>query len=103
MQSYWSALQFAPTNLPVSYRGTPQASHGIIAANFIIVEQWRFQKRRYDNTRAVKTMNTSSSKIFRYLTRESEMWFTQALRRVFHENVRQEVFEMSCFWFLDVF
>ena len=29
MQSYWSALQFAPTNLPVLYRGMPQASHGI--------------------------------------------------------------------------
>ena len=29
MQSYWSALQFAPTNLPVFYRGMPQASHGI--------------------------------------------------------------------------
>ena len=28
MQSYWSALQFAPTNLPVFYRGMPQASHG---------------------------------------------------------------------------
>ena len=30
MQSYWSALQFAPTNLPVFYRGMPQASHGKI-------------------------------------------------------------------------
>ena len=30
MQSYWSALQFPPTNLPVLYRGMPQASHGII-------------------------------------------------------------------------
>ena len=30
MQSYWSALQFAPTNLPVFYRGMPQASHGNI-------------------------------------------------------------------------
>ena len=29
MQSYWSALHFAPTNLPVLYRGMPQASHGI--------------------------------------------------------------------------
>ena len=28
MQSYWSALHFAPTNLPVLYRGMPQASHG---------------------------------------------------------------------------
>ena len=28
MQSYWSALQFPPTNLPVLYRGMPQASHG---------------------------------------------------------------------------
>ena len=68
-----------------------------------MVEQWRFQKRHYDNTRAVKTINTSSSKIFMYLTRESEMWFIQALRTVFHENVREEVFEMSCSWFLDVF
>ena len=31
MQSYWSALHFAPTNLPVLYRGMPQASHGIIS------------------------------------------------------------------------
>ena len=30
MQSYWSALQFAPTNLPVFYRGMPQASHGMM-------------------------------------------------------------------------
>ena len=29
MQSYWSALQFAPTNLPIFYRGMPQVSHGI--------------------------------------------------------------------------
>ena len=29
MQSYWSALHFAPTNLPVLYRGMPQASHGM--------------------------------------------------------------------------
>ena len=70
-----------------------------------MVEQWRFQKRHYDNTRAVKTINTSSSKILMYLTRESEMcqmWFIQALRTVFHENVREEVFQMSS-WFLDVF
>ena len=31
------------------------------------------------------------------------MWFIQALRTVFHENVREEVFQMSCSWFLDVF
>ena len=74
-----------------------------MARNLIIVEHWRFQKRHYDNTRAVKTINTSLSEIFRYLTRESEMWFIQALRTVFHENVREEVFQMSCSWFLDVF
>ena len=34
MQSYWSALQFPPTNLPVLYRGMPQASHGI---NWLLV------------------------------------------------------------------
>ena len=33
MQSYWSALQFAPTNLPVFYRGIPQVSHGITFTN----------------------------------------------------------------------
>ena len=29
------------------------------------------------------------------------MWFIQALRIVFHENVPEEVLEMSCSWFLD--
>ena len=29
------------------------------------------------------------------------MWFIQALRIVFHENVPEEVFQMSCSWFLD--
>ena len=75
----------------------------IIAGKLKIVEQWRFQKRHNDNTRAVKTINTSSSEIFRHLTRESKMWFIQALRIVFHENVPEEVLEMSCSWFLDVF
>ena len=31
------------------------------------------------------------------------MWFIQALRIVFHENVPEEVHEMSCSWFLGVF
>ena len=75
----------------------------IIAGNLIIVEQWRFQKRHYDNTRAVNTINTSPSVFFRHLTRGSEMWFIQALRRVFHDNVPEEVLEMSWSWFLDVF
>ena len=74
----------------------------IIVGKFIIVKQWRFQKRHYDNIRAVKTINTSPSVIFRHLTRESEMWFIQGLRIVFHENVPQEVLEMSCSWFLDI-
>ena len=30
------------------------------------------------------------------------MWFIQALRIVFHENVPQEILEMSCSWFLGV-
>jgi len=75
----------------------------IIVGKFIIVEHWRFQKRYYDNTRAVKAINTSLSVIFRHLTQESEMRFIQALRIVFHENVPEEVFEMSCSWFLGVF
>ena len=75
----------------------------IIVGKFIIVEQRRFQKRNYDNTRAVKTINTLPSVIFRPLTRESEMWFIQALRIVFHENVPEEVLEMSYSWFLGVF
>ena len=75
----------------------------IIAGNLIIVEQWRFQKRHYDSPRAVKTITTSSIEIFRHLTRESEMWFIQALRIVFYENVPEEVFEMSFSWCLDVF
>ena len=29
------------------------------------------------------------------------MWFIQALRTVFPENVREEVLQMSCSWFLD--
>ena len=29
--------------------------------------------------------------------------FIQALRTVVHENVREEVFQMCCSWFLDVF
>ena len=74
----------------------------IIVGKFIIVEQWHFQKRHYDNTQAVKMINTSPCVIFRHLTRESEMWFIQALRIVFHENVPEEVFEMSCSWFLDI-
>ena len=78
----------------------------IIVGKFIIVEQRRFQKRHYDSTRAVKTINTSPSVIFRHLTRESEMWFIQALQIVFHENVPEEVLErhleMSCSWFLGV-
>ena len=36
MQSYWSALHFAPTNLPVLYRGMPQASHGITRTGFAL-------------------------------------------------------------------
>ena len=28
------------------------------------------------------------------------MWFIQALRTGFRENVPEEVFEMSCSWFL---
>ena len=74
----------------------------IMVGKFIIVEEWRFQKRHYDNTRAVKTINTSASVIFRHWTRESEVWLIQALRIVFHENVPEEVLEMSCSWFLDV-
>ena len=31
------------------------------------------------------------------------MWFIQALRIVFHENVPEEVLDMSCSWFLDFF
>ena len=31
------------------------------------------------------------------------MWFIQALRIVFHENVPEEVLEMNCFWFFGVF
>jgi len=31
------------------------------------------------------------------------MWIIQALRTVFHENVREDVFQMTCSWFLDVF
>ena len=31
------------------------------------------------------------------------MWFIQALRIVFHENVPEEVLEMSCPWFVGVF
>ena len=38
MQSYWSALQFPPTNLPVLYRGMPQASHGIILEGYRYLE-----------------------------------------------------------------
>ena len=63
----------------------------ITAGNLIIVEQWRFQKRHHDNTRAVKTINTPPSAILRHLTREYEMWFIQALRIVFHENVPEQV------------
>ena len=28
------------------------------------------------------------------------MWFIQALRIVFHENVPEEILEMRCSWFL---
>ena len=73
----------------------------IIAGNLIIVEKWRFQQRHNDSTRAVKTINSSSSVNLRHLTRESEMWFIQALRILFYENVPEEVFERSCSWFLD--
>ena len=75
----------------------------IIVGKFIIVEQRRFQKRHYDNTRAVKMINTSPSVIFRHLTRESEILFIQALRIVFHENVPEEVLEIRFSWFLGVF
>ena len=74
----------------------------IIAGKLIIVEQWCFQKQRYDNTQAVKTINTSPSEIFKHLTRESEMWFSKALQIVFDENVPEKVFEMSCSWFLGI-
>ena len=70
----------------------------ILVGKFIIVELWCFQKRHSDNTRTVKTINTSSSVIFRHLTRGSEMLFIQALRIVFHENVPEKVLEMSCSW-----
>ena len=74
----------------------------IIVSKFITVEHWRFQKEHYDNTRAVKTINNSPSVMFTHLTRESEMWFIQALRIVLHENIPEEVLQMSCSWFLDV-
>ena len=74
----------------------------VFVGKFMIVELWRFQKRHYDNTRAVKTINTSPSVIFKHLTRESKMWFIQDLRIVNHENVPEKVLEMSCSWFLDV-
>ena len=51
----------------------------------------------------LKTINTSSIEIFRHLTSQSEMWFIQALRIVFYENVPEEVFEMCFSWCLDVF
>ena len=35
----------------------------IIVGKFIIVEQRRVQKRHYDNTRAVKMINTSPSRL----------------------------------------
>ena len=41
MQSYWSALQFAPTNLPVFYRGMPQASHGM-TVNKVVQMKYNF-------------------------------------------------------------
>ena len=63
----------------------------VFVGKFMIVELWRFQKQHYDNTQAVKTINTSPSVIFRHLTKESEMWFIQDLRIVFHENVPEEV------------
>ena len=31
------------------------------------------------------------------------MWFIQALEIVFHENVPEEVLELSCSWFLGIF
>ena len=74
----------------------------VFVSKIMLVELWRFQIRHYDNTRAFKTINTSSSVIFRHLTRESEMWFILALQIVFHENVPEKVLEMSCSWFLDV-
>ena len=55
----------------------------------------------YDNTRADKTINSIPSVILRHLTRESKMWFIEALRIVFHKNVPEEVLEMSCSWFVD--
>ena len=72
----------------------------IIAGKLKIVEQWRFQKRHYDNAPAVNTINTSPSVFFKHLTRGSEMWFIEALRVVFHENVPEEVLEMSFLGFL---
>ena len=29
------------------------------------------------------------------------MWFIEALRIVLHENIPEEVLEMSCSWFVD--
>ena len=75
----------------------------IIAGKLIIVERTRFQKQHYDNAGAVNTINTSPSVFFRDLTRGSEMWFIQALRIVFHDNVPEKLLEMSCSWFLGVF
>ena len=63
----------------------------VFVGKFMIVELWRFQKRHYDNTRAVKTINTSLDVIFRHLTTGSEMLFYSSLRIVFHENVPEEV------------
>ena len=34
MQSYWSALQFAPTNLPVFYRGKTYGTTWILDYNY---------------------------------------------------------------------
>ena len=67
----------------------------IITGKLIIVEQCRFQKRHYDNTRAVKAMNTPPSVNLKAFDKGvwNVVYSIQALRTDFRENVPEEVFQ----------
>ena len=57
MQSYWSALQFAPTNLPVFYRGMPQASHGNTTTNVTVPLRDGFSRNKETETKKKRANN----------------------------------------------
>ena len=66
MQSYWSALQFAPTNLPVFYRGMPQASHGNTTTNVTVPLRDGFSRNKETETKKKERITKTNGRNMKY-------------------------------------